>query len=748
MQQVLKRDTRLQQCDIGKIVKRIQRFQGDHIDALDLARKVVHSLNDCVPTRDIDLHLADCAAHILDHSQYRKLAAYIFTTMLAKEACNTFIQSIQALAHIIHPHVYQFSVHHAHQLEDMIDYERDHLFDYFGLRTLKKSYLYQVEGKTVEKPQHLFMRVAVGIHCFDHDDGGCLESIRETYDYLSRLMMTHATPTLFNAGTHTNQLASCFLIDVAEDSIEGIFKTITDCARISKVAGGIGISVHKIRAKNSIIKGTLGTSSGLVPMLRVFNATARYVDQAGKRKGSFAIYLEPWHADILDVLDLKKNTGPDELRTRDLFYALWIPDLFMTRVQEDASWSLFCPSQCPKLLTTYGTEFEQAYKEVEEQGLAISHIRARDLFEKIITTQIESGNPYLLYKDACNRKSNQRHLGLIKSSNLCSEIIQYTDDQEIAVCNLASICLPQFITHESTIDHEQLFKVTQCLVKNLNKIIAINRYPVPESHVSNQRHRPIGIGIQGLANVFALLKIAYTSEEAKQINKEVAETIYYAALDMSCQLVSTYGSYHHFDQSPLGQGQFQFNLWDFNDEASLRWDWALLRDKIQKQGLVNSLVTAYMPTASTAQIMGNNDSFEPFTSNIYTRRVLSGEFIIVNPHLIDYLEKDHLWTEALKEDLIRNNGSVQQLPLPEWYKEVFKTVWEISMKDYIDMSADRALFIDQSQSLNLYMEKPSLGKISSMHMYAWKKGLKTGIYYLRSKSATQPIKITCSSCTS
>ena len=638
-------------------------------------------------------------------------------------------------APLLSEEVYNIIQENKEILDSTIIYDRDFGYDFFGFKTLEKSYLLKLNGKVVERPQHMIMRVAVGIHQND------IEGAIETYNLMSERWFTHATPTLFNAGTPKPQLSSCFLLSMKEDSIQGIYDTLAQCAKISQSAGGIGLSIHDIRATGSYIRGTNGTSNGIVPMLKVFNDTARYVDQGGgKRKGSFAIYLEPWHADIYDFLELKKNHGKEEMRARDLFYALWIPDLFMKRVEEEGKWSLFCPNECPGLSDSYGEEFEKLYTKYEEEGRAKATVKARDLWFKVLDSQIETGTPYMLYKDACNEKSNQKNLGTIKSSNLCTEIVEYTAPDEVAVCNLASIALPRFVI-DGKFDHQKLFEITYVVTKNLNKIIDINYYPVEEARNSNMRHRPIGLGVQGLADTFIMLRHPFESEEAKKLNKEIFETIYYASLTASKDLARENGPYQSYEGSPISQGIFQFDMW--NATPSDRWEWDVLREEIMKYGVRNSLLLAPMPTASTSQILGNNECIEPYTSNIYARRVLSGEFVVVNKHLLIDLVKLGLWNEDLKDKLMINNGSIQEFDeIPDDIKELYKTVWEIKQRTIIDMAADRGAFIDQSQSLNLFIQDPNYAKITSMHFYAWKRGLKTGMYYLRTKAAADAIKFT------
>jgi ribonucleoside-diphosphate reductase alpha chain len=595
----------------------------------------------------------------------------------------------------------------------------------------------KVDGKVVERPQHLLMRVAIGIH------GEDIPAAIETYNLLSEKWFTHATPTLFNAGTPKPQLSSCFLLTMKDDSIDGIYDTLKQTAKISQSAGGIGLSIHNVRAKGSYIKGTGGTSNGIVPMLRNFDMTARYVDQGGgKRKGSFAIYLEPWHADVFDFLELKKNHGKEEMRARDLFYAMWIPDLFMKRIEDNEMWSLFCPNEAPGLADCWGEDFERLYEKYEKEGKYRKQVKAQDLWFEILEAQIETGTPYMLYKDAANRKSNQKHLGTIKSSNLCTEIIEYTSPDEVAVCNLASIALPKFVTEEGKFDHQKLYEITKVITRNLNKVIDVNYYPVIEAKNSNMRHRPIGIGVQGLADAFILLRMPFDSPEARGLNKDIHETIYFAAMEASMELAKKDGAYETFKGSPISKGIFQFDMWGVTPDSG-RWDWENLKREVKQHGARNSLLLAPMPTASTSQILGNNECFEPYTSNIYTRRTLSGEFIIANKHLMKDLISAGLWSETMRQKLISTNGSVQAIPeIPQNIKDIYKTVWEISQKAIIDMSADRGAYICQSQSLNIHLTDPNFGKLTSMHFYAWKKGLKTGMYYLRSTAAADAIKFT------
>ncbi|MEP1782052.1 ribonucleoside-diphosphate reductase subunit alpha, partial [Reichenbachiella sp.] len=634
--------------------------------------------------------------------------------------------------------VYGIIKKNAALLDSSIIYDRDFSYDYFGFKTLERSYLMKLDGQIVERPQHMLMRVAIGIHKED------IEAAIETYNLLSEKWFTHATPTLFNAGTPKPQLSSCFLLTMKDDSIDGIYDTLKQTAKISQSAGGIGLSIHNVRATGSYIKGTNGVSNGIVPMLRNFDMTARYVDQGGgKRKGSFAIYLEPWHADIFEFLDLKKNHGKEEMRARDLFYALWVPDLFMKRVKENGDWTLMCPNECPGLADAYGDEFEKLYERYEAEGKGRKTIKAQDLWFEVLESQIETGTPYMLFKDAANKKSNQKNLGTIKSSNLCTEIMEYTSPDEVAVCNLASIALPMYVTEDGMFDHQRLYDITYVITKNLNKVIDVNYYPVPEARNSNLKHRPIGIGVQGLADTFIKMKMAFDSKESRQLNSEIFETIYFASMTASKDLAKVDGAYETFKGSPVSKGIFQYDMW--NVTPSERWDWTKLKQEVKKHGVRNSLLLAPMPTASTSQILGNNECFEPYTSNIYTRRVLSGEFIVVNKHLMKDLIALNLWDDSMKNRIMQANGSIQNIPeIPQNIKELYKTVWEISQKAIIDMSADRGAFICQSQSLNIHLQEPNFGKMTSMHFYAWEKGLKTGMYYLRTKAAADAIKFTVS----
>ncbi len=754
---VIKRDGRRESVKFDKITARIEKLcyglDGNYIQPIEVAKKVVAGIYDGVTTAELDNLAAETAASMTTkHPDYAILAARIAISNLHKNTLKSFSATMKRLytyvdpktgenASLISKEVYDVIRRNAAVLDSTIIYDRDYAYDYFGYKTLEKSYLLKVDGKIAERPQHMLMRVAIGIHQTD------VQAAVETYNLLSEKWFTHATPTLFNAGTPKPQMSSCFLLTMQEDSINGIYDTLKQCALISQSAGGIGLSIHNVRATGSYIKGTNGTSNGIVPMLRVFNDTARYVDQGGgKRKGSFAIYMEPWHADIFDFLDLKKNHGKEERRARDLFYAMWIPDLFMKRVEANDTWSLFCPHECPGLADTHSEEFEKLYEQYELEGKARKTIKAQDLWFAILESQIETGTPYMLYKDHANGKSNQKNLGTIKSSNLCTEIMEYTAADEVAVCNLASIALPKFVTKGADgfvrFDHKQLFDITKVVTRNLNKIIDLNYYPVPEAERSNKRHRPIGIGIQGLADAFCLMRMPFDSDEARQLNKDIFETIYYGAMEASMELARKEGPYETWAGSPISQGIFQFDMWGVKPDSN-RWDWEKLRKEVMKYGVRNSLLMAPMPTASTSQILGNNECFEPFTSNIYVRRVLSGEFVVVNKFLLKDLVKLGLWNEDMKNKLIMANGSVQPIPeIPQNIKDLYKTAWEIKQRAIMDMSADRGAFICQSQSLNIFMEDPNFGKLTSMHFYAWKKGLKTGMYYLRTRAAADPVKFT------
>ena len=750
---VVKRDGHKEPMMFDKITARVKKLcygLNELVDPVKVAMRVIEGLYDGVTTSELDNLAAEIAATMtIAHPDYAKLAARISVSNLHKNTKKVFSEVVKDLYTYVNPRtgkdaplisdeVYEVIMANKEQLDSTIIYNRDFSYDYFGFKTLERSYLLKLNGKIAERPQHMLMRVSIGIHLGD------LDAAIETYELMSKKFFTHATPTLFNSGTPKPQMSSCFLLTMKEDSIDGIYDTLKQTAKISQSAGGIGLSIHDVRATGSYISGTNGTSNGIVPMLRVFNDTARYVDQGGgKRKGSFAIYMEPWHADIFDFLDLRKNHGKEEMRARDLFYAMWVPDLFMKRVQEDAEWTLMCPNECPGMADVHSEAFEEKYIQYEKEGRGRKTIKARELWEKILESQIETGTPYMLYKDAANRKSNQQNLGTIRSSNLCTEIMEYTSPDEVAVCNLASIAIPMFVKN-GEFDHKELFRVTKRVTKNLNTVIDRNYYPVKEAENSNFRHRPIGLGIQGLADAFIMLRMPFTSDEAKKLNQEIFETLYFAAVTASMELAQEQGTYESYKGSPISKGEFQHNLWGIKDEElSGRWDWAKLRKQVLENGVRNSLLVAPMPTASTSQILGNNEAFEPYTSNIYTRRVLSGEFIVVNKHLLEDLVKLGLWSDDLKDAIMRANGSVQNIDIiPQDLKDLYKTVWEMSMKDIIDMSRQRGYFIDQSQSLNLFMEGATMSKLTSMHFYAWKSGLKTGMYYLRTKSAVDAIKFT------
>ena len=750
---VIKRDGREEAVKFDKVTSRIHKLcygLSELVDPTAVAMKVIEGIYEGVTTSELDSLAAEVAASMtVRHPDYAQLAARIAVSNLHKNTNKSFSETMTMLHEYVNPKtgkaspliaddVMEVIKANAPLIDSSIIYDRDFSYDYFGFKTLERSYLLRTNGKIVERPQQMLMRVSLGIHKEN------IEAALETYDLMSKKYFTHATPTLFNSGTPKPQMSSCFLLTMSDDSIDGIYDTLKQCAKISQSAGGIGLSVHNVRATGSYIRGTNGTSNGIVPMLRVFNDTARYVDQGGgKRKGSFAVYMEPWHADIFDFLDLKKNHGKEEMRARDLFYALWVPDLFMKRVKEDKEWTLMCPNECPGLYDSYGPEFEALYTQYEQEGKGRKTIMARDLWLKVLEAQIETGTPYMLYKDAANIKSNQKNLGTIRSSNLCTEIMEYSAPDEIAVCNLASIALPMFV-EDGKFDHEKLFAVTMKATRNLNRIIDRNYYPVKEARNSNMRHRPIGLGVQGLADAFIQLRMPFTCDEAKELNKDIFETIYFAAVKASVEEAKADGAYETYKGSPMSEGQFQFDLWGVDaNQLSGRWDWEGLRKEVLVHGVRNSLLVAPMPTASTSQILGNNECFEPYTSNIYTRKVLSGEFIVVNKHLLMDLVDLGLWNEDLKNEIMRHNGSIQEIEgIPANIKELYKTVWELSMKDIIDMAADRGMFIDQSQSMNLFMQSPNKGKLTNMHMYAWEAGLKTGLYYLRTKSATDAIKFT------
>ncbi|MFN0082880.1 MAG: ribonucleoside-diphosphate reductase subunit alpha [Ferruginibacter sp.] len=749
--QVIKRSGKKESVHFDKVTSRVMKLsyglQLKSEDIIEIAKKVVSGIYNNVSTTELDNLAAETAASFTTrHPDFAVLAARIAVSNLHKNTKKSFSETAELLynyidnktkahAPLLADDVYEVIKDNADLLDAAIIYERDYHFDFFGFKTLEKSYLLKVNGKITERPQHLFMRVALGIHKAD------VEAAIETYNLMSEKWFIHATPTLFNAGTPKPQMSSCFLLSIKEDSISGIYDTLKDCAMISQSAGGIGLNIHNVRSTGSYIKGTNGTSNGIIPMLRVFNDTARYVDQGGgKRKGAFSVYLEPWHADVFEFLELRKNHGKEEMRARDLFLALWIPDLFMKRVEADGVWSLFCPNEAQNLHTTHGAAFEALYTQYEQEGKAKKTIQARELWNAVLESQIETGTPYVLYKDAANTKSNQQNLGTIRCSNLCTEIIEYSDEKETAVCNLASLSLPRFV-EGVTFNFDKLVEVTKIVTRNLNKVIDGNYYPIPETKTSNTRHRPIGIGVQGLADVFMMLGLPFESEMAKLLNKNIFETIYFAAMTSSCELAQKDGAYETFKGSPLSEGKFQFDLW--NVAPSERHDWESLRKDVIEHGVRNSLLLAPMPTASTSQILGNNECFEPYTSNIYNRRVLSGEFAVVNKHLLKDLGKLNLWNDNMKQRIIAANGSVQNIEeIPTDLKEIYKTVWEIKQKTVIDMSADRGAFICQSQSLNLFVEQPNFAKLSSMHFYTWKKGLKTGMYYLRTKAAADAIKFT------
>ncbi len=752
---VIKRNGKTEDVSFDKITARIKKLcyglNPDFVDYITIAKKVILGLYDGVSTTELDNLAAETAASMAtSHPDYAILAARIAVSNLHKNTMKmglkSFSQTMTALHAYIDPktgekagliadETLDIILKNKDRLDSAIIYDRDYNFDYFGFKTLERSYLLKMDGQIVERPQHMIMRTAVGIH------GEDIDAAIETYHLISDKWFIHATPTLFNAGTPKPQLSSCFLLTVADDSISGIFETLTRCAKISQSAGGIGVSIHNVRAKGSYIKGTGGTSNGIVPMLKVFNDTARYVDQGGgKRKGAFAMYLEPWHADIFEFLEMKKNHGKEEMRARDLFYAMWIPDLFMERVKNDEEWSLFCPNEAKNLFDCYGGEFEALYHKYEKEGLARKVVRAQDVWFAILEAQTETGTPYIMYKDAVNKKSNQKNLGTIRSSNLCTEVLEYTSKDEVAVCNLASIALPKFVENKQ-FNFDKLVEITRVITRNLNKVIDVNYYPVPEARNSNMRHRPIGIGVQGLADVFIKMRFPFDSPEARQLNRDIFEAIYYAAISESNKLAKKYGPYETFAGSPASEGLLQFDLWGVT--PSDRWDWKELKKKIKKDGLRNSLLLAPMPTASTSQILGNNECFEPYTSNIYSRRTLSGEHVIVNKHLLKDLVGLNLWNDDMKHKLMAANGSIQGIDeIPQDLKDLYKTVWEISQKVIIDMAADRGAFVCQSQSMNLFLQNPNFSKLSSMHFYAWERGLKTGMYYLRSKAAVDPIKFT------
>jgi ribonucleoside-diphosphate reductase alpha subunit len=735
---VIKRSGRIEDMRFDNVTNRIKNLTSglsDKCDSQKIAQQVFSSMYDNITTQEIDVLSAEiCIGLITSDPDYEILATRIIASNIHKVCPNNFHLAMRKLqkANIITDEVVEV----AQQVKEHIKTDRDFDFGYFGLKTLEKSYLQRVEGKLIETPQYLFMRVAIGIH------GKDIPAVLETYDKMSQGFFIHATPTLFNAGTPRPQMSSCFLIANKGDSIDGIYGTLTECAQISKWAGGIGMHIHDIRSNKSRIRGTNGQSDGIIPMLRVFNATARYVNQAGRRKGSIAVYVEPWHADIMDFLEIRLNQGDEEARCRDLFSAMWIPDLFMKRVEEGGNWSLFCPDKAPGLSDVYGEEFEALYTKYEEEGLANATVPATEVWKAILKSQTETGTPYMLYKDACNKKSNQKNLGTIKSSNLCTEIIEYTDKDETSVCNLASIALPKYVNKETkTFDYDKLHEVTKTVTKNLNRVIDRNFYPVETARRSNMKHRPIGLGVQGLADVFILCGLQFDCEESRLMNAHIFETIYHAALEASSELAEIDGSYETFKGSPASEGILQPDMWEGETKFSGRYDWDAMRERVKTKGLRNSLLLAPMPTASTAQILGNNECFEPYTTNIYLRRTLAGEFVVVNKHLVDHLKNVGLWSKEMKDLMVKAGGSIQNIvDIPDDIKTLYKTVWEISQKCIIDMAADRGRFIDQSQSMNLFMESPTMSKLSSMHMYAWKQGLKTGMYYLRSKAKARPIQ--------
>lgn len=735
---VIKRSGRIEDMKFDNVTNRIKNLTSglsENCDSTKVAQQVFSSMYDNITAQEIDTLSAEiCVGMITADPDYEILATRIIASNIHKVCPNNFHLAMRKLQKtgVVTDEVVEV----AQQVKENIKTDRDFDFGYFGLKTLEKSYLQRVEGKLIETPQYMFMRVAIGIH------GKDIPSVLETYDKMSQGFFIHATPTLFNAGTPRPQMSSCFLIANKGDSIDGIYGTLTECAQISKWAGGIGMHIHDIRGNKSRIRGTNGQSDGIIPMLRVFNATARYVNQAGRRKGSIAVYVEPWHADIMDFLELRLNQGDEEARCRDLFSAMWIPDLFMKRVEEGGNWSLFCPDKAPGLSDVYGDEFEALYAKYEEEGLANETVPAMEVWKAIIKSQTETGTPYMLYKDACNKKSNQKNLGTIKSSNLCTEIIEYTNKDETSVCNLASIALPKYVNKETkTFDYDKLHAVTKVVTKNLNRVIDRNYYPVETARNSNMKHRPIGLGVQGLADVFILCGLQFDCEESRLMNAHIFETIYHAALEASSELAEVDGSYESFIGSPASEGILQPDMWEGETKFSGRYDWDAMRTRVKTKGLRNSLLLAPMPTASTAQILGNNECFEPYTTNIYLRRTLAGEFVVVNKHLVDDLKRVGLWSKGMKDLMVKAGGSIQNIvDIPMDIKNLYKTVWEISQKCIIDMAADRGRFIDQSQSMNLFIESPTMSKLSSMHMYAWKSGLKTGMYYLRSKAKARPIQ--------
>ena len=752
---VYKRDGRKEPVRFDKITARVQRLcyglDTTHVEPVAITQRVISGVYQGVNTIELDNLAAETAAYMTTiHPDYAILAARIAVSNLHKQTTKQFSQVSKELYEYVNPKTdlhspmiskdtYDIIQANANELNSAIVFDRDFNYNYFGFKTLERSYLLRINGKVAERPQHLIMRVAVGIH------GNDIERVIESYNMMSLRYFTHGSPTLFNAGTPSPQMSSCFLVAMKDDSIDGIYDTLKTCALISKSAGGIGLHIHNIRSTGAYIAGTNGTSNGIIPMVRVFNNTARYVDQGGnKRPGAFALYLEPWHADIFDFIDIRKNHGKEEIRARDLFPALWIPDLFMKRVEQNGDWTLFSPNEAKGLSDVYGDEFEELYTKYERENRGRSVVKAQKLWYAILDAQTETGTPFMLYKDACNKKTNQKNLGIIKSSNLCCEIVEYSAPDEVAVCNLASIALPAFVDKDNSTswyDFEKLHEVTKVVTRNLNRIIDRNYYPVPEARNSNMRNRPIALGVQGLADAFMALRLPFDSQEAKELNTQIFETIYHGAVEASIELAEIEGPYQTYEGSPASKGILQFDLWE--RKPTELWDWDTLKQKLAKHGIRNSLLVAPMPTASTSQILGYNECFEPYTSNIYSRRVLAGEFQIVNPYLLRDLVDLGIWNDDMKNNIISNNGSIQTLPnIPDELKALYKTVWEISQKHIIDMAADRAAFIDQSQSLNIHIKDPTMGKLTSMHFYGWKKGLKTGMYYLRTQAAAAAIQFT------
>jgi ribonucleoside-diphosphate reductase alpha chain len=751
--QIVKRDGRREPIDFDRMVDFVSRYayqlDTDYINPNQVAKRAFEGAFDGITIVDlIQLTVETAASMTSKHPDYGLLAGRLAVSELHVNTSDSFSNTVEKMYYYKNPktgenapmisrEIYDIVKKNAIDLDNSLDYSKDYSYDYFGYKTLERTYLLKIDGKSVERPQHLLMRVALGIHKND------LKSAKTTYKLMSEKWFTHASPTLFNAGTPKPQLSSCFLLTMQDDSINGIYDTLKQCALISQSGGGIGLSIHDIRAKGSYIKGTNGTSNGIVPMLRVFNDTARYVDQGGgKRKGAFAMYIEPWHGDIFEFLDLKKNHGKEEMRARDLFLAVWMPDMFMQRVEDDGDWPLFDPHECPGLSDSHSEEFNKLFLKYEKEGRALRTVKAQDLWFAILDSQIETGTPYILYKDAANSKSNQQNLGTIKSSNLCAEILEYTSKDEVAVCNLASIALNMFVNEEErTYDFNKLYEVAYQVTINLDKVVDVNYYPIPEARNSNMRHRPVGLGVQGLADTFIMMRQSFESDEAKQLNKDIFETIYFAAVTASKDIAKREGAYETFKGSPMSKGQFQFDMW--NVTPSTRWNWEALRGEVVEHGVRNSLLTALMPTASTSQILGNNECIEPYTSNMYTRRVLSGEFVLVNKHLVKDLIRRDLWNDDMRNKIIASNGSVAHIPeVPADIKELYKTVWEIKQKRILELAADRGSYVDQTQSMNVFMEDANFAKLTSMHFYAWKSGLKTGIYYLRTKAAADPIKFT------